>query len=258
MIHPTAIVSPQARIHPEARIGPWCLIEGEVEIGARTELLRGVTVYGPCVIGADNVIASNCVLGGLPEDGAYQGEPSDLVIGDRNRIYESVVISRGSGRGRRQTRIGHDNLIMAHVHLAHDHWMGNHVRVTTSTIAGGHVVTEDHATVAAICAIGPWVRIGRGAYVTAGTHLIRDVLPYAIAHGTNTVPHLRGANLVGLQRRGFSRADIRLLRSVMALWADHQLSQAEILSRMDSEFPAHPLLDDIRQLVAQGQCGVLR
>lgn len=258
MIHPTAVISPQAQIDPTAEIGPWCYIEGPVTIGPCTRLSRGVTVIGPCVIGADNQIGTQTVLGGEPEDPAYQGEPSQLRIGDRNRIFESVVVSRGSGRGRQETVIGDDNFLMSFVHVAHDCLIGNHVRITAYTGLAGHVVVDDHATISGMVALQQFIRIGAYSFISAKSAVGWDVLPFSTTFGTACPAYLHGANLIGLERQGFPREKVRTLRQVMALWREKDRSVQSILEEMDATWPDDALVKQVSDFARASSRGVLR
>ena len=52
-IHPTALVADGAVIGEDVVIGPFCIIEGSVEIKARTVLNSHIVVKGDTVIGED-------------------------------------------------------------------------------------------------------------------------------------------------------------------------------------------------------------
>lgn len=258
MIHPTAVVSPEARIDPSADIGPWCFIEGDVQIGARTKLSRGVTVHGPAVIGDDNFVGANSIIGGAPEDPQYQGEPTWTHIGHRNQIFEMVVISRGSSRGRRETRLGDDNFVMSYVHIAHDSLVGHHCRLTACSVLSGHAEFEDHAVIAGMAAVQQRILVGGHAFISGQAGIVHDVLPYSIAFGSGCAPYLHGANVIGMKRHGFGREDIQTARNLLDLWRDKTLSQVRILEIMEQDFAASPIRDHMLAFVARSTSGILR
>ena len=98
-IHPTAIIDPKAQLAEDVLVGAYAVIGPDVEIGSGCEIADHATIYGPTTIGADNQILQHVTLGGAPQDLHYKGEPTQLVIGDRNIIREYVSFSRGSVGG---------------------------------------------------------------------------------------------------------------------------------------------------------------
>ena len=130
MIHERAIVSDRARLHEEVSIGPYSIVGPDVEIGPGTRVESHVVLKGPCVIGRDNHIFQFASIGDDPQDKKYAGEPTRLVIGDRNTIREYCTINRGTVQDAGVTRVGNDNWIMAYVHIAHDCVIGDPVSYT--------------------------------------------------------------------------------------------------------------------------------
>src|SRR4051812_2905176 len=76
MIHPTAIVDKNAEIYPDVEIGPYCTIGAHVKIGKGTKLKSHVVVEGWTEIGEGNIIFPFAVLGAVPQDLKYKGEPT--------------------------------------------------------------------------------------------------------------------------------------------------------------------------------------
>jgi UDP-N-acetylglucosamine acyltransferase len=120
LIHPTAIVSSTAKIAEDVQIGPFSIIGDDVELGSGTRVESHVVINGPTVIGKDNHIYQFASIGDDPQDKKYAGEPTRLIIGDRNTIREYCTISRGTTQDKWETVLGDDNWIMAYVHIAHD------------------------------------------------------------------------------------------------------------------------------------------
>jgi UDP-N-acetylglucosamine acyltransferase len=176
-IHPTAIVDPLARIAGSAEIGPYCVIGAEVEIGPRTRLMAHVYLEGPTWIGEDNVFFPYSTVGVASQDLKYKGERAETRIGDRNRIREFVTIHRGTAGGGLVTSIGSDNLLMTHVHVAHDVRIGDHVILGNSVGLAGHVIVEDWADVSPYTGVHQFSRIGRHAFIGPYTVVKQDVLP---------------------------------------------------------------------------------
>lgn len=243
MIHPSAVISGDVRIDPSAEIGPWCVLEGDIRIGPRTRLMNGVSLQGRVTIGADNLFGAHAVIGGAPQDQGYHGESTEVVIGDRNQVFEFVTIHRGTSRKHGRTVLGDDNFVMAYVHLAHDVELGNHCRITSYSGIAGLCTIDDHAVIAGMVGMQQYVRVGAYAFISGMSAVGQDVLPYSIAYGTEGQTHLRGANLIGLKRHGFSREDIDIARRLLAHFQGGERPLAQVIADAEAEFdPAHPVV----------------
>ena len=210
-IHPTAVVEPGARLAASARIGPYCVVGSKVELGEDVELVAHVVVAGRTSIGDGTRIFPFASIGHQPQDLKYQGEDSALVIGKRNIIREHVTMNPGTAGGGMVTRVGDDCLFAASAHVAHDCSVGNNVIMTNNATLGGHVTLGDYVIISGLSAVHQFVRVGPHAFVGGMTGVERDVIPYGMVMGDRA--RLVGLNIVGLQRRGFSRDDIQALRS---------------------------------------------
>lgn len=104
-IHPSSIIEEGAIIGANVRIGPFCYIGSQVEIGEGTELKSHIVINGITKIGRDNQIFQFSTIGEINQDLKYQGEPTRVEIGDRNRIRESVTIHRGTEQGGGLTKL---------------------------------------------------------------------------------------------------------------------------------------------------------
>ena len=96
MIHAHAIVDPSALIADDVSIGPFSVIGADVEIGSGTVIESHVVIKGPTKIGKDNHIFQFASIGEQPQDLKYAGEPTQLIIGDRNTIREYANLHRGT------------------------------------------------------------------------------------------------------------------------------------------------------------------
>ncbi|MFD2739369.1 acyl-ACP--UDP-N-acetylglucosamine O-acyltransferase [Sulfitobacter aestuarii] len=216
-IHPSAVIEEGAKIDPSARVGPFCLVGKDVVLSADVELKSHVVVTGRTEIGEGTVIFSFAVIGEIPQDLKFKGEASRLRIGRRNRIREHVTMNCGTQGGGGLTRIGDDGLFMAGCHIAHDALIGDRVIVVNSAAVAGHCVLEDDVIIGGLSGIHQFVRIGRGAIIGAVTMVTNDVIPYGLVQAPRGA--LDGLNLVGLKRRGVTRADITALRAAFQMLA---------------------------------------
>ena len=209
-IHPTAIVHEGAKIGPGVEIGPFCIVGAGAVIGRAVRLISHVVVEGLTEIGEHTVVHPFAVLGGAPQHLAHKGEPTRLVIGERNIIREHVTMHTGTAIGRGVTTVGADGLFMVGSHVAHDCIVGDHVVLANNATLGGHVQVGDYVFMGGLSAVHQWTRIGRHAFIGGVAPVTKDVIPYALV-GNDA--HLEGMNLVGLKRRGFSRDTINDLRT---------------------------------------------
>ncbi|HEX2544832.1 MAG TPA: acyl-ACP--UDP-N-acetylglucosamine O-acyltransferase [Ramlibacter sp.] len=214
-IHPTAIVDPQAQLEAGVRIGPYTLIGPHVRIGAGTVVAGHVVIEGHTTIGRDNRIFQFCSVGAANQDKKYQGEPCELVIGDRNTIREFCTLHVGTVQDKAATRIGNDNWIMNYTHVAHDCVVGNRTTLANNTTLGGHVELGDWVTVGGLTGIHQFVKVGAHAMVGFASAVSQDVPPYMLVDGNPLA--VRGINTVGLRRRDFSNERIAAIKQMHKL-----------------------------------------
>jgi UDP-N-acetylglucosamine acyltransferase len=214
-IHPTAIVAPGAQLDEGVSVGPYSLIGEHARIGARTRILAHVVIENRTTIGADCLVRNFSNLGGPPHHTGYKGEPTELVIGDRNQMWEHVTMHIGTANGGGVTRVGQDGMFMATSHVGHDCHVGNNVILAHSATLGGHVEIGDHVMVSGLAAVHQHCRVGRFAFIGGLAAVTKDVIPYGLVWGNHA--HLEGLNLVGLKRRDFSRETISHLRAAYRL-----------------------------------------
>lgn len=242
-IHPSAVVEAGAVIGEGSVIGPLCVIGAEVVIGTGVTLKSHVVVSGDTHIGDDCTVFSFAVIGEVPQDLKFAGEKTRLRIGARNRIREHVTINLGTAGGGGETRIGNDCLFMAGCHIAHDAVVGDRVIVVNNSAVAGHCVIEDDVIIGGLCGIHQFVRIGRGAIIGAVTMVTNDVVPHGLVQGPRG--ELDGLNLVGLKRRGVSRADITALRVAFQTLKDGEGTFLDRARRLKAEVDS----DHVQQMV---------
>lgn len=212
-IHPSAVIEAGAEIGEGVEIGPFCVVGPEVRLADRVVLKSHAVVTGETFIGAETVVFPFASIGEIPQDLKFRGERARLEIGARNRIREYVTMNPGTEGGGGVTVIGDDGLFMAGAHVAHDCRIGDRVILVNNASVAGHCVLEDDVIVGGLSGVHQFVRIGRGAMIGAVTMVTADVIPHGLVQGPRG--HLDGLNLVGLKRRGASRADIAALRDLL-------------------------------------------
>lgn len=256
-IHSDARVDPAARIDESAEIGPFCVVGPEVAIGPGTRLLAHVFADGPLTIGAENVFYPYSTVGAEPQDLKYRGERAETRIGDRNRIREFCAIHRGTEGGGGLTRIGDDNLLQAYAHVAHDCIVGSRCILSHGATLGGHVTVEDDAVVGAHCGVHQFCTVGGHAYIGGYSVITQDVLPFALVvteRGAKTF----GVNKVGLERRGFSKAEIQALRKGFRILTKSGLNLDQAVERIRAETDGGAHLQRVLGFIANSQRGFVK
>ena len=211
-VHSTAIVDPQARLDASVTVGPYTVIGPHVKVGAGTTIGAHCVIEGRTTIGAGNRIFQFSSIGAVPQDKKYACEDTELVIGDRNTIREFCSFNLGVPGAGGITRVGHDNWIMAYTHIAHDCLVGSHTTLANNTTLAGHVELGDWVTVGGLVGIHQFVKVGAHAMVGFATAVSQDVPPFMLVDGNPMA--VRGFNVVGLRRRGFSAARIAAVKQM--------------------------------------------
>jgi UDP-N-acetylglucosamine acyltransferase len=211
-VHHTAIVHPGATIGPGTVVGPYVTIGEHVTIGRDNTIGASTVIDGWTTIGDANQIFPMVSIGLIPQDLKFGGEPTRLVIGNRNVIREFVTMHRGTAGGGGITEIGDHNLLMAYTHIAHDCHIGNETIFANGATLAGHVLVEDFATVGAFSGVHQFCRVGRHAFIGGYSVVTKDALPFAKTVGNRA--RIYGLNTIGLVRRKFSPDSIAKLRRV--------------------------------------------
>ncbi|MHC5150628.1 acyl-ACP--UDP-N-acetylglucosamine O-acyltransferase [Stenotrophomonas rhizophila] len=211
LIHPTAVIDPSATLAADVRVGAFCLIGADVEIGAGTEIGPHCSIHGPTRIGRNNRFIGHAAIGGEPQDKKYNGERTELVIGDDNVIREFVTINRGTAGGGGITTVGNDNWMLAYTHVAHDCHVGDHCVFSNNTTLAGHVTVGDYVIISGFAGAHQFCRIGAHAFLGMGALTNGDVPPFTMV-GSDTLGRPRGINSEGLKRRGFDAERIASIK----------------------------------------------
>lgn len=200
-IHPTALIDSAAQLDSSVSVGAYAVIGPHVEIGAGTTIGAHCVVEGHTRIGCDNRIFQFASLGAQPQDKKYAGEPTRLVIGDRNTVREFCTFNTGTVQDQGVTAIGDDNWIMAYVHVAHDCVVGSHTILANNATLAGHVHVGDHVILGGLTGVHQFTKVGAHAMAGFASHISQDVPPFMMVDGNPLA--VRGFNIEGLRRRGF-------------------------------------------------------
>ena len=212
VIHATALVDPSAQLDSSVTVGPYTVVGPHVKIGAGTTVGPHCVIQGHTTIGRDNRIFQFSSLGADPQDKKFAGEPTELVVGDRNTIREFCTFNLGTVQDAGVTRLGNDNWIMAYVHIAHDCQLGDQITLANNATLAGHVQVGDWATIGGLTGVLQRIRIGAHTMVGFASHVGKDVPPFMVVDGNPLA--VRAVNLVGLRRRDFSAGRMAAIREM--------------------------------------------
>src|SRR5271170_2615755 len=249
-IDATARVADGARISEGVEVGPYCVIGPQVELKSGVRLIAHVHVTGVTTVGEDSVVYPFSSLGTPPQSVHYRGGPTRLIIGAACDLRESVTMNTGTEDGGGVTRVGDRCFIMVGAHVGHDCQVGNDVNLANNVVLGGHVSVGDSTFLGGHIAIHQYVRIGEGVMMAGMSAARDDIIPFGFALGQTGA--LVGLNMVGLRRRGATRAELHRLRNAYrALF----FVEGRIADRIDAvahEFANDPLVGKIVAFVRAG------
>ena len=247
MIDKTAIINKDAKVHSSVKVGPYSIIGPNVEIGENTEIQSHVSITGNTKIGKANKIYPFVSIND-PQDLKYNGEETNLVIGDNNKIREYVTINPGTIGGGSKTIIGNNCLFMISSHIAHDCQVGNNVIIANNVPLGGHAVIEDNVVIGGNSAVQQFTRIGKMAMIGGMTGVLHDVIPYGLSTGNRN--SLQGLNLIGLRRAKFENKDILgLSEAYKEIFATKNVN--ENISKLNGSFHKNPLVKEVIEFIAR-------
>jgi UDP-N-acetylglucosamine acyltransferase len=255
-IHQTALINRQAEIDSDVEIGPYSVIGAGVKIGKQTKVASHVVIEGRTSLGQGNTIYQFATIGSRPQDLKYRGEASELIIGHYNTIREYVSLNPGTAGGGMVTRVGDHNLLMMHCHIAHDCLIGSHNIIANGATLGGHVMVQDYVIVGGLVGIHQFARIGSGAILGAGSMVSKDVPPFCNATGDRA--RLRGLNLEGLKRRGFTTTAIDALKKAYRIIFQSKLKTKDALEKVRRELSPTAEIEILLTFIAQSQRGICR
>ena len=255
-IHPTAVVASGAELDTDVEVGPYAVIGARVRIARGTRVGAHTVIDGRTSIGCANQIFHHASLGAPPQDLKYNGEDSELVIGDHNMIREFATLNIGTAGGGMLTRVGDHNMLMNYTHVAHDCRLGHHTIMANGAQLAGHVTIDDFVFLGALVGIHQFVKIGESAILGAGSMVTQDVPPYCNATGDRA--RLHGLNTVGLKRRGFGLETLRQIKQAYRIMFDSKLTVVNAAARIRQELAGSPEVERFVTFIESSQRGVCR
>tara|TARA_B100000767_G_scaffold256980_1_gene264451 strand:- start:942 stop:1718 length:777 start_codon:yes stop_codon:yes gene_type:complete len=249
MIDKTAIVNPKAKLSKNVHIGPYCVIGPNVEIGENTTIQSHANISGNTKIGKGNKIYPFVSIND-PQDLKYNGEPTNLIIGDNNTIREYVSINPGTVGGGGITTIGNNCLFMVSSHVAHDCEVGNNIIIANNVAIAGHAIIENNVIIGGNSAVQQFTRIGKMAMIGGMTGVLHDVIPYGLSTGNRN--SLQGLNLIGLRRAKFENKEILGLNEAYnEIFATKNIN--ENISKLNGSFQDNPLVKNVIEFIKKNK-----
>lgn len=228
-IHPTAIIEPGAELAEGVTIGPYAYIGPRVKIDRGTRVMHHATVDGATTMGANNEVHPYAYVGGKTHDRKYRGGVHRLLIGSGNVFREFSTIHCATSE-EEMTTLGDKNLILAYSHIAHECRVGNHLVMSSHSALGGHVVVGDHVNIGWGVGVHQFCRIGDYVMLGAASKVVQDVPPYMISDGSPAT--VRTPNKIGLERVGFSRDEIALIRHIFKVFYKEGLNRRQAAEKL--------------------------
>jgi UDP-N-acetylglucosamine acyltransferase len=254
-IHPSTLVDPSAEIGAGTIIGPYCVIAPEVMLGENCWLQHHVTLCGPMRAGARNKFYAYCSIGQQTQDLKYAGEPTYLEIGDDNTFREFVTINR-STTSEGKTRVGSRGHFLAYTHIGHDCTVGDEVVFSNNGTLAGHVQVGNNAVMGGLAAVHQFCRIGRFAITGGCSKIVQDVPPFMIADGNPA--EIRGVNLVGLERKGFTPESMKWIKEAFRLIYRSKHNTRQAVEAVRKELPQNEEIMQIIEFIEQSERGIVR
>jgi len=247
-IHPTAIVDDQVKLADDVEIGPFCVLNGDITLGAGVHLIASVHMQGPLTVGSGSVFYPGALMGFGPQDAKVKyGDPTAGVVIGSDCIFRESSTVHAASNDHTPTRVGDRAFFMVNTHIGHDVQMGSDVVLVVGAGVGGHAEIQDRVILSGGTMIHHFGRVGRQAMTSGGTTLSNDLPPYFMAVSRNTVV---GLNLVGMRRSGMSREEIQAVRSVYSEVFRNNLPRKELIQILEERSQGSDAVRVIHDFVA--------
>jgi UDP-N-acetylglucosamine acyltransferase len=210
-IHSQSIVEEGAQIGQDVEVEAFAIVGKNAIIGDGSIIRHHATVEGSVTLGKNNEIYPYALIGGLTHDLKFTGGEPKLIIGSNN-IFREYVTAHVATNAEDSTCIGSNNVFLAYSHVAHDCKVGNHLVMSSHSALGGHVGVDDHVNIGWGVGVHQFCRLGRHCMVSACSKLVQDVPPFMLADGSPA--EIRSINKVGMERSGFTKAEIDIAKGV--------------------------------------------
>lgn len=255
-VHPTAIIIGEVELGNDVEVGPYSIIEGKVVVGEGTRIGARVSIKGKVSIGSNCKIHDGAILGDEPQHLKYAGEESEVIVGNNVIIREYVTIHRGTAIDKMKTVVEDNVMLMAYSHVAHDCIVRRGVIMANCATLGGHVEVGEYAFIGGLSAVHQWARIGAYAMVGGLSGVSLDIPPYTRASGQHA--HLYGINTIGLERRGFPKETVTILKKAYRTLFRSGMLKEEAVGLLLREHGDHREIRNLVEFIKTSKRGVAR
>lgn len=253
-IHPTAIVSPEAKFGKNLIVGPYAIIEGDVEIGDDCAIGPHAVLYNGARIGNKVKISQGASVANLPQDLKFSGEPTLFIIGDETVVREFATLHRGT-KETGKSQVGKNCLLMAYSHVPHDCVIGDNCIIANAVQIGGHSHIEDWVIIGGLAGLHQFSRVGEHSMIAGAAKITQDVPPYILA--VNDPAEFGGLNVVGLRRRGFKSEDIQMLKEAYRYLYDKSLNVTQAIEIIESKFGSNNYVRKVLNFLSGTKRGIV-
>jgi len=253
-ISSVALIDPSAQLGKNVYVGPFAIIEKDVIIGDGTWIDAHAHIKPYTIVGKDCKIFHGAVVGEIPQDLKFEGEKSELIIGDSTTIREFCTLNRGT-KDKGKSQIGYHCLLMAYVHIAHDCFIGDHCILANGVQLGGHVEIGKHVTIGGMTPVHQFCKIGDYSFIGGGLRIVQDVPPYILAMGEPL--KFSGLNSVGLRRKRFSLETRKQIKQAYHHIYQSDLNRSQAISQIQKEFTNITEIDHIIDFIGNSDRGLI-
>jgi UDP-N-acetylglucosamine acyltransferase len=254
LIHKTAIIEGNVSIGENVKIGPYAYLSGDIQIGDNTEIGHCVQIEGNVKIGDANIIGHSAHIGAPPQDVAYNGSKTFVLIGNNNIIREFVQIHRGTKEGT-TTELGSACFLMGGVHLAHNTKVGNNITIANNTMLAGYVEIDDFAFVSGLCGFHQFVRVGKYAMIGGLARVTKDCLPFMTTEGNPA--RTAGINAVGLRRREFTLERRKFIKEAYRILFRSNLNVSQAVEELNN-ITDNKDIEELIRFIKSSERGIIK
>ncbi|KFC21538.1 Acyl-[acyl-carrier-protein]--UDP-N-acetylglucosamine O-acyltransferase [compost metagenome] len=255
MIHQLTAVDPRAKIGKNVTIEPFTTIGANVTVGSDTWIGPNVTIMENVKIGKNCKIFPGTVIGAVPQDLKFDGEDTQVIIGDGTTLRECVTINRGT-KALGYTKIGNNCLIMATSHVAHDCIVGDNVIIANGCGIAGHVEIGDFVVMGGLSAVQQFGKIGKHVMISGGSLIRKDIPPY-VKVAREPISYA-GINSVGLRRRGFTNDKIFEIQKIYRAIFQMKMNTTQAIEFIEKEMLPTVERDEIIQFIQNSPRGIVK
>lgn len=255
MIHQLSVVDKRAKIGKNVVIDAFTSVAPDVEIDEGTWIGSNVTIYDGARIGKNCKIFPGTVISAVPQDLKFDGEITQVIIGDGTTLRECVTVNRGT-KALGHTKLGKNCLIMATSHIAHDCLIGDNVIIANGCGIAGHVEIGDYVIMGGLSAIQQFGKIGKHAMISGGSLIRKDIPPY-VKVGRVPISYA-GINSVGLRRRGYSNEKIFEIQKIYRAIFQMKMNVSQAVLYIEKEMLPTAERDTILQFIQNSPRGIVK